>query len=47
MEEDAGPGVGMVDDGGTRTIGRGTVDDDDPCGGYSSGFLRERLAAIC
>jgi hypothetical protein len=49
-ETDTGPGPGPEDgmegDGGTRTIGRGTVDDDDPCGDCSSGFLRERLAAV-
>ena len=45
-EADAGPEDVMEGDGGTRTIGRGTVDDDDPCGGWSSGFLRERLAAV-
>jgi len=45
-EVDAGPADGMVGDGGTRTIGRGTEDDDDPCGGCSSGLFRERLAAV-
>lgn len=42
----ADPEDRMEGDAGTRTIGRGTVDDDDPCGGCSSGFLRERLAAV-
>lgn len=41
----AGPEGWIEGDGGTITIGRGAVDDDDDCE-CSSGFLRERLVAI-
>ena len=37
---------GMKGSGGIRAIARGMADDDDPCGGCSSGILRERLTAI-
>jgi hypothetical protein len=46
LGEETDPADGMVGDGGTRTIGRGTEDDDDPCGGCNSGLLREALAAV-